>query len=403
MIKMKLSEDTIKRIKTNLNLKEHSSLRLNAQLNSEAKRRELEKDDYRSRFIRDSDRIIHSLSYARYFDKTQVFFWIESDLHQRRMHHVQLVAKTGREIGRALGLNEDLIESIALGHDIGHVPFGHDGETILNELTMENGIGRFFHNYESVWFLQEIEHQNLTLPTIDGILCHNGESHHRLLEPQFDKLSWEQHDLDMKNLISGKNLDPTPKTIEGCLVRFVDTISYISRDIRDAEYLGFTSFEELPSLIKERLGSSNREIINSLVSDLIMNSIDQDYIAYSEETYEALEEMYKFNYDNIYNHPEKLHPIPQIRKAFKLLWDHYYEDLIENDEKSKIYLDHLELNLKEIQFRYPHIDDFDKYTYAQKDPKIIVRDFIAGMTDVFFWKLAKELDDSLVLETKQVY
>ncbi len=244
--------------------------------------------------------------------------------------------------------------------------------------------------------------QNLTLPVIDGILSHNGETHPQKLVPDFDGLTWEQHEKDMGELLLGKNLDPTPKTLEGCLVRFIDTISYISRDIRDAEILGVTGFDELPPLVKNRLGSSNREIINSLISDLIMNSIDRDYISYSLEVHQALQELYKFNYKKIYAHPDKLKPISVIRKAFRHLWDKYYEDLIEGNTKSRIFKEHFHLNLSEIQTRYPEIRKLEDYPYYHQDPKIIVRDFIAGMTDVFFWRLAKEIDPNLVFSKKKI-
>jgi dGTPase len=385
--------------------KEQSTLGKHAFYSYNATRRTPEIASYRPPFTRDADRILHSLSFARFFDKTQVFFWVKSDVHQHRMLHVQLVSKIAREIANAIKLNEDLVEAMALGHDIGHPPFGHDGEVILNNLAKKHGIGNFLHNYESVWFLQEIEMQNLSLPVLDGILCHNGENHHRKLEPNRGqgRLTWADIQKDMEGLYNKTNLDPIPKTLEGCLVRFVDTISYISRDVMDAENLGFLKFSAIPENVKKTLGKSNRDIINTLITDLIRNSINRDYISYSEDVFNALQDLYQFNYDNIYTLPEKMKPLPEITKAFNLLWDHYYEDLIKQNKSSKIYTDHIELNLKQIKTRIPNIDSIAKYPYAQQPPEIIVRDFIAGMTDQYFWELAKNIDPTIKFEANLIY
>src|SRR6056297_82810 len=147
--------------------------------------------DYRQNFAVDVDRILHSLAYTRYIDKTQVFYLIENDHVTHRMLHVQLVSKVARTIGRFLGLNEDLVEAIAIGHDIGHPPFGHDGERCLSRLCREAGIGEFHHNVQSVHFLERVERKgdgwNLCLQTLDGILCHDGEVHDPWIQPRRDK------------------------------------------------------------------------------------------------------------------------------------------------------------------------------------------------------------------------
>src|SRR5512139_4107694 len=146
---------------------------------------------HRLNFSLDADRILHSLAYSRYIDKTQVFYLIKNDHITHRVLHVQLVSKISRTIGRFLGLNEDLIEAIALGHDIGHTPFGHDGERFLSELCREHGIGSFHHNVQSVHFLDCVERKgrgwNLSLQTLDGILCHDGEVHTHELSPRRNK------------------------------------------------------------------------------------------------------------------------------------------------------------------------------------------------------------------------
>ncbi|WP_457559095.1 deoxyguanosinetriphosphate triphosphohydrolase family protein [Candidatus Harpocratesius sp.] len=355
-----------------------------------------EPKSYRSTFVRDGDRIIHSLSYARYFDKTQVFFWIQSDMHQHRMLHVQLVSKLARVVARILGLNTDLVEAIALGHDIGHPPFGHDGEHILSQICQKNGIGSYHHNYGSVWFLQEIEHQNLSLPVLDGILGHNGEQQvPKISLPQHDILSWHIFYKEMEDLRFDRAVSLQPKTLEGILVRFIDVISYISRDILDAEHLRILSFSDIPDLVKSTLGTSNREIINTLVSDIIINSRNQPYIAYSQEIFHALETLYQFNLKNLYLHQDKKRCLPVLREAYYLLWDHYLSDYLRKDFTSKIFTDHIDLNLRLINTRFPEINNYDAYPYLKKPAEIIIRDFIAGMTDQYFWKLVHDLDPSL--------
>ena len=400
---MQLLPELVDRLKKENQEKEKNNLGPYAYFSDKAKRKNVETSGYRSSFTRDADRINHSLSFARYFDKTQVFFWLQSDIHQKRMLHVQLVSKIAREMADVFKLNTSLVEAIALGHDIGHVPFGHDGEELLTKISERKGIGQYHHNFGSVWFLQEIEMQNLTLPVLDGILGHNGENHQGKLYPATNELTWKQLDQDLENLKFGKIKDPIPKTLEGCLVRFVDTISYISRDVMDAQHLGILSFEDIPESVKSHLGKSNREIINSLITDLIQNSLDQPFISYSEETNAALQDLYKFNLKNIYLHPDKLEPLPTIDKAMHLLWDHYYDDLVQKRLDSKIFKDHLFLNLSQIRTRYPEINTLEKYPYYKQPPEIIVRDFIAGMTDQFFWSLSSAIDPTLEFERKVVY
>ena len=197
------------------------------------RRRQIKKEDplLRPPFFRDADRIIHSKAYARYIDKTQVFFLVDNDHITHRVLHVQLVSKVGRTIGRALRLNEDLIEAISLGHDIGHVPYGHLGEQILSKLCEEHKIGPFLHNVQSVHFLDTIEKCDLTLQVLDGILCHNGEVHNKNLKPT-GTTDWETFDSNIKKIKAGEDI--IPSTMEGCVVRIADTIAYLGRDLKDA-------------------------------------------------------------------------------------------------------------------------------------------------------------------------
>ena len=164
-------------IKNNMN--KDKNLSSYACKNNEALRFKPEVEDIRPPFFHDADRIIYSLAYTRYINKTQVYSNVKNDNITRRIIHVQMVSKVARTIGRALNLNEDLIEAAALGHDLGHVPFGHAGEAILNRISQEVGEGYFNHNVQSVRNLMFIDHQghgdNLTLQVLDAIMCHNGE------------------------------------------------------------------------------------------------------------------------------------------------------------------------------------------------------------------------------------
>jgi dGTPase len=211
--------------------------------------------------------------------------------------HVQLVSKIARTIGRYLGLNEDLIEAISLGHDIGHTPFGHDGERFLSELCRSNGIGYFQHNVQSVHFLDKVECKgkgwNLCLQTLDGILCHDGEIHNRILEPERNKI-FETLEKEM----FAKKDDPwvklIPMTLEGCVVRMADTISYIGRDIEDAIRLKIIKRSELPKDSVSILGDTNGTIVYNLVTDIITNSFQNSYVAFSPEVSDALKRLKDF-------------------------------------------------------------------------------------------------------------
>lgn len=243
---------------------------------------------YRQAFSVDADRILHSRAYTRYIDKTQVFYLISNDHITHRVLHVQLVSKIARTIGRFLGFNEDLIEAISLGHDIGHTPFGHDGERMLSEICETHGIGYFRHNTQSVQFLDRVERKgkgwNLCLQTLDGILCHDGEIHNQMLEPNKDK-SFEILEKEIKNKNLNPRLNLVPMTMEGCVVRMADTIAYVGRDIEDAIRLNMIKRSELPKETVKILGDTNGTIVFNLVTDIIQNSYQKRYIAFSSEVY----------------------------------------------------------------------------------------------------------------------
>ena len=207
------------------------------------------REDHRQNFAIDADRILHSLAYTRYIDKTQVFYLLKNDHITHRVLHVQLVSRIARTIGRHLRLNDDLIEAAALGHDLGHPPFGHDGESFLSRLCRENSIGHFVHAVQSVEFLETIEKRgrglNLSLQVLDGILSHDGEVDLPSLKPR-PGLTFEELD----RILPEKKKDPSrplaPMTAEGCVVRLADTISYIGRDFEDGIRVGLVDRPDLP-------------------------------------------------------------------------------------------------------------------------------------------------------------
>lgn len=331
-------------------------------------------EDFRSNYARDVDRIIHSTSYTKYMDKTQVFSIINNDNISKRMTHVQLVSKIARTIGRALALNEDLIEAIALGHDIGHVPFGHVGESILNKISLENNEGNFMHNVQSVRTLMYVEKQgngvNLSIQTLDGILCHNGEfvedKYYPTKKTKEDFLNdYEKCYTDEKHI---KTL--RPMTLEGCVVRISDIIGYIGRDIEDAISLGMIKFEEVPKEITDVLGTSNKEMINTIIVDIINNSIDKDYIKMSKDVYESIKALKAFNYENIYYKATPDRQMKLYDKMFRFLFDYYLYTLKTNYRKESIYINFLN-NMNE------------EYLKNTSDERKII-DYIAGMTDETF-------------------
>lgn len=333
-------------------------------------------------FFHDTDKIIHSLAYSRYIDKTQVFYLFENDHITHRVLHVQLVSKIGRVIGRCLKLNEDLIEAISLGHDLGHVPYGHDGEKVLGSLCKDNGIGCFCHNAQSVRFLMEIEQRgkglNLSLQVLDGILAHNGEMLSREYKPNYGK-TWEKFEEEYRKCFTEEDYSKKilPMTLEGCVVRISDVIAYIGRDIEDAIILKLIKRKDIPQGIRQTIGASNDKIINTLALDLIKNSHDKDYLVFSEDIFKALKDLMNFNDKNIYHNPRIKTQSHKIENMFKQLFKKYYQHLENGDTGSP-------------RYRYFWKDMNDNY-HRNTDQRRMIIDFIAGMTDDFFNNQYNEL------------
>jgi dGTPase len=369
-----------------LNRGEETRLSPSATASSLAQRRTQEvRQGYRQNFALDADRILHSRAYTRYIDKTQVFSLVDNDHITHRVLHVQLVSRIARTIGRFLFLNEDLIEAIALGHDIGHPPFGHDGEAFLSELCLRHGLPPFLHNVQSVRFLDRLERQgqgwNLSLQTLDGILCHDGETHTHALKAtpgcNFD-------DLDGK--IALKEADPgadlSCMTLEGCVVRLADTVAYIGRDIEDAITLGLIARSDIPADCKDLLGDTNGSIVYTLVTDLIANSsvtppggtppVGGDHIGYSDDTAASLRKLKTFNYERIYLNPRTKKSAPRIRECYEKLFLTLVGEVRGSDTAS-----------------LPQVTEMrEAASSGNQPPAALVRDYIAGMTDDFFLKQA---------------
>jgi len=340
-----------------------------------------DEENYRPMFSHDTDKIIHSRAYSRYIDKTQVFCLFENDHITHRVLHVQLVSKIGRVIGRCLRLNEDLIEAIALGHDLGHVPYGHDGEKILNQICIDENIGFFRHNAQSVKLLLELEEKgrglNLTLQVLDGILSHDGETSSNQLSPQYKK-DWSVFKNEYTSCFKQEDRCKSlvPMTLEGCVARVADIIGYIGRDIEDAVTLRVIERKEVPSGIKGVLGSGNDEIVNTLVSDLIENSYDKNYLAFSEKVFTAMKKLKDFNEKRIYSNPDTNTQFTKMQNMYKQIYQRYYLDL--NGGNSGSYISEF-------------IGGMESVYRNNNDNKRIVIDCLAGMTDGFFYHQYQEL------------
>ena len=350
--------------------------------NKEAIRLYEEKDDIRPPYFHDTDRIIYSLAYTRYINKTQVFTNTENDNVTKRSTHVQLVSKIARTIGRALGLNEDLIEAASLGHDIGHTPFGHAGEAILNEISLSVGEGYFNHNIQSVRKLEFIENRgtglNLTMQVIDAIMCHNGELELECYKPKKKTFQDVLNEYNNTYYEEEANTSLIPCTLEGCVVRISDIISYLGRDIEDALRLHTITKDVLPKDIMEVTGYTNKEIVNYFINDIITNSYGKDYIKMSSAAFQNLKKLKKFNYEHIYSQANSKDTLEKWQQMMEKLFNSALKDLQEEKETSDIYI---------YFYKYMN-DDYKKNTSKER----VVIDYISGMTDRFFLTSCEKLD-----------
>lgn len=338
---------------------------------------------WRPRFAKDIDRIMYSPYYNRYTDKTQVFSLVKNDDITRRSLHVQLVSRIARTIGRALNLNLDLIEAIALGHDIGHTPFAHSGEVFLNDLYHKH-TGRYFnHNIHSARVLDKIFPLNLTLQTLSGIAGHNGEIELSEYRP-VPMNSFEEFEAELEKCytIPGYANKIQPSTLEGNVVRISDIIAYLGKDRQDAASIQMVGDSAFPTTAS--IGTINSEIINNLVVNIIENSYGQPYIMLDEAHFKAVQSYKKENYAVIYaNEPGRAILKRVVEPMMQEIYDQLLEDLQHDKQDSPIFRHHIDyVN----QTRYPR-----PVPYEKTEPNQIIVDYIASMTDDYLIDLHRYL------------
>lgn len=351
---------------------------------SDVLRREDKKHDkasiIRSAFDRDIEKIMYVPAYNRYNDKTQVFSFLRNDDISRRGLHVQYVSKIARNIGNLLGLNTKLIEAMALGHDIGHTPFGHAGEKFLSDVYNRH-CGRYFnHNVHSVRVLDRLYNRNLSIQTLDGILCHNGEIAKQVLQIEplngfldFDKKVEKCYTEKqaVSNLVSS--------SLEACVVRISDIIAYLGKDRIDALQIGVINDESC--FDSQCLGRTNTKIINNMIVDIVENSYGKDRIIMSEDIYTDLLTAKKQNEELIYikegmTRNESLN----LGAMIDNLYSKFLQDLKNNDQSTSIFKHHIKSltrNSNKLTF-----DD-----YIKDNPNDIVVDYLASMTDTYFMQV----------------
>ncbi|MDE7348683.1 MAG: HD domain-containing protein [Clostridia bacterium] len=342
----------------------------------------IRKDEYtpkifRRQFIRDCEVVLNLPLFNRYAGKTQVFSLLDNDDISTRAYHVQLVSRIARTIGSALSLNCDLIEAIALAHDLGHCPFGHRGEKLLDNVAKRHGY-RFFHHVQGARYLLSIVKSDLSLQVIDGVLCHNGEEILPCYAPNdkscknFDDL---QNKLDLAYVGKLNDAGLMASTLEGCLVRICDVIAYVGKDRQDAEKLRYARFDDFSDTI---LGKFNHEIISSLCSDIINNSYGKNHIKMSDKAFDALMKIKDENYALIYKS------------------DHSKVDGYSDGDLQKIVDDVFELIMTDLKgerkivdkyyrpYIYPNSKKVEEYFQENLDfPHRVAIDMIAGMSDKY--------------------
>lgn len=338
----------------------------------------------RPAFVRDIEKVLNIPAYNRYTDKTQVFSFAENDEISRRGLHVQLVSRVARGIGSLLGLNCDLIEAIALGHDVGHTPFGHAGERFLSACYHRH-TGRYFnHNVHSVRVLDELYRRNVSLQTLDGVLCHNGEfAQQRLVRGTCGSFQ------ELDALVEACNADELtiktlrPSTLEGCVVRVSDMIAYLGKDRQDALAMGV--IDSLDVFDTDVIGTTNAKIINNLTVDIVNNSYGTGEIAMSEAVFADLKRAKKQNYEIIYlkegmvDETENL-----VEEMFEEMYAQLLSDVITDRRESPIFQHHLKRLCAASRSIKPE-------EYLAQDPNQIVVDYMASMTDSYFMAIYAHL------------
>ena len=349
------------------------------------RRRQVKSDQptiWRPAFVHDIDKIIHCPYYNRYSDKTQVFSLTKNDDITRRSLHVQLVSRIARNIGSALGLNLDLIEAIALGHDLGHTPFAHSGEVYLDKLYFDHAGRHFNHSIHSVRVLDGIFPLNVSLQVLDGIACHNGEIELPVYEPAQGR-NFAEFDAMIECCYLEKNQvrKLMPATLEGAVMRISDIIAYLGKDRQDAARMNLVD-EDIYS--HTRIGSINAEIINNLVVNIIENSYGKPYIKLDQEHFDALKTAKAENYHLIYESAATRAKLDTTaRPMMGEIYDQMLEDLTLGKKRSPIFRHHMDY-VNQTWYRR-------EVPYERTEPNQIVVDYIASMTDDYFIDLHRYL------------
>jgi dGTPase len=339
----------------------------------------MKRDPFRLEFARDETRVLHSPPFRRLKHKTQVFLSPDNDHICTRMEHVLHVSSIASVIGRCLNLNIDLVSAIAKGHDLGHPPFGHAGERELDTLLRGQGVAAGFkHEVHGLRVVDKLTNMgdglNLTYEVRDGIVTHCGEHFERTVKPDRQRSIMELEKIEDRNCF--------PSTLEGCLVRLVDRIAYLGRDLEDALKAGIVKKNEVPPEIVKDLGLENGRIIGCFVNDTIANSMDRDGIEMSEEVFALMRQLKEFNYERIYQHPEVERKSRKAESIIELL---YYElDKIltaSGRGKNSVYIQCLvrDAPLMEVFFHFIKNTNYTDQTPSWR----IVTDYVAGMTDLF--------------------
>ena len=338
----------------------------------------------RSAFARDIEKIINTPAYNRYADKTQVFSFVENDDICRRGLHVQLVSRIARGISDLLGLNTQLVEAIALGHDLGHTPFGHAGERYLSQCYKAHTGRSFRHNVQSVRVMDRLYRRNISLQTLDGALCHNGEFAQQVLNlgtmRTFDELD-EAVELCTADASQIKLLRPS--TLEGCVVRVSDMIAYIGKDRLDALDVGV--IDSLDVFESKLIGKDNSSIIHNMTIDIVNNSYGQDHIAMSEAAFDDIVTAKKQNYQLIYYKEGTVSEFENIvEEMFQEMYEELLCELLAGDEKSPVFVHHVANLCQNSRSITPE-------KYLCEEPNQVICDYISSMTDSYFMALYHHL------------
>lgn len=353
-----------------------------------SKRKTYRETDIRGDYFRDQTAIIHSTPFRRLKKKTQVFFAPENDHICTRIEHVLHVATIASTICKGLNkvgweLNDEMAYAIGLGHDLGHTPFGHAGEKSLDIILSNSGHGHFVHevnSYRQVAYLANHGNGlNLCYGVMDGIICHNGER-----DEQYAYPNKTVNDLD-----AIKDRSVMPSSYEGCIMRFSDKIAYLGRDLEDAFVAGFITEDDVPDDVKEMLGNHNGQIINSLILDLIENSKNRDMIGFSDDTYEVVTKLKKFNYEKIYSNKILNEYDRFCHKIINNLFD-YLHDIYTKNQKD--YGKYAESTIELDRYFGQYINTMDHFYTSRNETEInIITDYISGMTDVFALEAIKQI------------